>query len=272
MHRVLWISVGVVLLATVADAEVLAWWRFDDARAGSAEDRVLRSEKNGPVMAARAHKAPEGSLEFTDDKPGRFIYDPEIERTRLNESSLRFRSYKDDEGNWRSDHIRVDRAIAKRPKSFTIEGFVKDDPETGGEHRGVIIRFGEPKTGYKLVWGLDVEEFHPGAIKKVRMKFKGKELLQYRGKDSPAITQKGWHHFALTYDHTTGRLKLYWDHQLAVEQQPGPAKPDYKPEYKIYIGGVPDGHGFNGWMDEIRWSDQALSPDEMLNAHERPKY
>ena len=47
----------------------------------------------------------------------------------------------------------------------------------------------------------------------------------------------------------------------------------FGPQYRIYLGGEPGaaGKGWNGWMDEIRYSNQPLESDQFLRASDNPK-
>lgn len=74
-----------------------------------------------------------------------------------------------------------------------------------------------------------------------------------------------WHHMAVTLDDILG-MRLYVDHLLEDEDPSIRVYLDPNLEW-IQIGGVASGFGgFSGVIDELRFSDRALRPSEMLPA------
>jgi hypothetical protein len=255
----------------------IGWWRFEGKVGESADGKKVLSTINPNVMTGEGHKSKSDNarLEYSDDVPGKFVWDPVTRRYRANATSMRFASFqeKTEVGNLFSycDYVDVPDSPLTRPAGFTIEGFIK--PHESGNRKWCDI-VGKARN-WNMVWGVDTEDYHPGGLLKMRFKVqvKGREILQHRDADSPNLKDPNWHHFALTYSPATGEVKLYWDYQLADEftiEDPKQRQLAYEPPrpgetYPLLIGGRKD-KGWNGWLDEIRLSDQPLAPEKFLRA------
>lgn len=77
-----------------------------------------------------------------------------------------------------------------------------------------------------------------------------------------------WHHVAFTYDEPTHTVKIYYDHQLQVEQDLG--YPLYRHRDPFAIGRGMSYYGFTGWIDEVRISDRVLEPEEFVRVRFAP--
>lgn len=74
-----------------------------------------------------------------------------------------------------------------------------------------------------------------------------------------------WHHVALSYDATAKQFKLYVDYKLAMTQGLKNAEEEnalFDGPYGYFFCRFPTTGGFEGWMDEIRFSSKALEPSE----------
>jgi hypothetical protein len=86
-------------------------------------------------------------------------------------------------------------------------------------------------------------------------------------KTATALAADGrWHHVALVYDKPTRKFSVYVDYALAMTQTVGGEE-----GYELYDG--PFGYyysrmeltdGFEGWMDEIRFSSVARTPETFI--------
>jgi hypothetical protein len=275
-----WLLLAVAVLAgaVAARAGTLGYWRFEGKAGEDADGKKVVSAANARAMTGEGHKSKgsKAQLAYSDDVPDKVIYDPVARRYADNATSMRFASFqeKTDVGNVFSynDYVEVPDSPQSRPAAFTIEGFIK----TAGENRKWTTIVAKTRS-WGPVWGLDTEELHPGALLKLRMKLqvKGRKIVQYRTAKSPDLKEKGWHHFAYTYDPRSGEMKLYWDYKLAEtftiddatkrELHYDPPKRDKL--YPMFIGGLPGKKGgWNGWLDELRYSDAPLEPEQFLRA------
>ncbi len=83
---------------------------------------------------------------------------------------------------------------------------------------------------------------------------------------SPCIQDGEWHHIALTLDQSSHKLKLYIDGSLkSTTTLLGDLAYSDDLTKRWCIGANPDGNwAWGGTIDEFRFHDRALSPDEML--------
>lgn len=99
----------------------------------------------------------------------------------------------------------------------------------------------------------------------------------YANTGSNVLALNTWYHVALTWDHdagANGTASIFIDGVLAGS---GAGNGDLGPAKSFYVGGrdkAADGiykateMGYNGYMDELRLSDEVLTPSEFLNAPE----
>lgn len=75
------------------------------------------------------------------------------------------------------------------------------------------------------------------------------------------LGDKKWHHVALSYDKSTSTFKLYVDYKLVMTKEVGETGL-YDGPYGYYFSRIEATSGFEGWMDEIRYSSVALQPEQ----------
>lgn len=147
-------------------------------------------------------------------------------------------------------------------KRFTCECFVKMQ-SLPLSSRALIMGngFGED---YVSDWYVAVTREGKWAIANRQTDTDGNStVLQMNVPETCALTDGGWHHLAVTYDEATLTFAFYVDYQVAattVLKDPLPRSP--KAQYDFGRGC--DCGGFNGWLDEIRLSNEVLSPDAFL--------
>jgi hypothetical protein len=213
--------------------------------------------------------------EYVADVPGPFILDPVAGAAVENRSALKFETGRDAQGQWYRDLVEVPSSETAHVQSFTIEGFLKAGKEAPPRWAS-ILACASLGNEFLMPWGLDVEFWDPGAQRKLRVKLRpaGHQFIQSRDAASPTVTDPGWHHFAYTYDAASGEAKLHWDYKLAHSAKVSdPAKHplQYGKGYAIQIGGVRGGNaGWNGYLDEIRYSKGVLEPGAFLRVADKP--
>jgi fructan beta-fructosidase len=231
-----------------ARAGVVGYWRFEEGSAGqaatgagsvvdSSPNHLNASPFNGPVYSPNVpsfgHQGADSlSMEFNGTSQRLLVPDdPRLQLTH----------------------------------SLTIEAFVDPRPLSAGEIGGDVLVRSDDRSGldpYRLT-----------------MQFTGDMLFQIMDASGQycALTAhvpfNEWHHVAGTLDDATGSMKLYVDGNLVASTvtavrpfasldpnlSPGlgigalnSANPDFGPEY------------FNGFIDDVRLSDTALTPDQLL--------
>ena len=75
-----------------------------------------------------------------------------------------------------------------------------------------------------------------------------------------------WHHVAVVVDGTKGSFSFYYDYVLAKTRSGTLGELGSK---SLFFGAKDTGNGqwFDGWMDDIRVTRRALTPDEFLTTH-----
>lgn len=83
-----------------------------------------------------------------------------------------------------------------------------------------------------------------------------------------------WVHVALTYDASSGTLRLYWNGELHAEAEGDPGEVEAQPGRALTISlprpeGLEDRRAWPGRLDEVQLFNRALHPDEIqaLFAH-----
>ncbi len=83
---------------------------------------------------------------------------------------------------------------------------------------------------------------------------------------SVGVEDGQWHHLAFTYAHTNKALKLYVDYTLAVS---GTSYSNLVYDAReLRIGQGAGGRAFDGWIDEVRITDDVLLPDQFMTVTE----
>lgn len=80
-----------------------------------------------------------------------------------------------------------------------------------------------------------------------------------------SLTDLKWHHVALSYDASAKRFVLYVDGGVVLTQpllNAGDTNALFDGNFAYYFGRFPTTGGFEGWMDEIRFSSKVLQPEE----------
>lgn len=81
-----------------------------------------------------------------------------------------------------------------------------------------------------------------------------------------SILSQGWHHVAATFDGTTARLYLDGaeiDNQICANARPGAMSTFHLGGYNPGERSSPVGMNYNGWFDDVRIYNYALTPDNL---------
>ncbi len=237
-----------LIVSGVSRADVVGYWRFEEGSADAAASGA------GTIVDSSGHGlngTPVGGPFYRTNVPGFGNVSP-------NRLSMEF--------NGTSQRVFVpDSASLQLTHSLTIEAFIDARPLLGSEIGGDILFRGDDRIGldpYRLT-----------------LQFNGDLLFQVVDATGQfaAVTARvpfgQWIHVAGTLDDATGAMDLYVNGALVsstttavrpfgvldTTQNPGlgigglqSSNPNLGPEY------------FNGFIDEVRLSDRALRPDELL--------
>ena len=161
---------------------------------------------------------------------------------------------------------------ARNPASWTMEAFVK--PEYDSQDNTLL--FGKaahanqhasptPYPGYcwmllrhksgtlELRWTEQAED--PSC----QYTIDSKDYYKAKLTETAVMKDHRWYHVALTYDKSTKTFRLYVDHKLVFTQATS-GRELFDSTHDYFFSRIAASNGFEGWMDEIRFSDSALEP------------
>lgn len=81
--------------------------------------------------------------------------------------------------------------------------------------------------------------------------------------DRAPLADMTWHHVALTYDSAARKFVLYVDYEQALEQSLD--YPLVDGPFPYFFSRIDISFGFEGWMDEIRFTGRVLAPQEFVH-------
>ena len=236
----------------------VGYWRLDDGTPGTAATTVDSLFNNGALQGTA-----NGSPVFNADRPAGTIVDglngPEIGPST---ASLEF-------SNSQSVFIPFDPLL--EPDQFTVEFFMKADAQGG--YPGIVQKrkqLGGSSTvgGGNITWGVG-KEANERTFARVDTTTTTNRTWTILG----STADGEWHHFALTYEEVAnnGVWTLYRDYELlAVKTDVGLI--DYDGMSGLYFGDATstDFQQYLGLLDEVRFSDVVLTPEQFLHAIPEP--
>lgn len=272
--------VSSVFVAATASAETIAWYHFsekaDGEKATCEASAIIDSSaraKHGTVKSVRhTTEGSDATLAPTyRSSYGCKIYDPATGETRSNGTALDFAAL-GTSASQTGAVICVDSFMGTTPPAFgsvTVEALVCTASSGYYSTFAPIVGYWKSKTGcLDENWSL-------------MMNPSGKIAVRYCGSMSGSspeytsgthvINDGRWHHIALVRDaseKTAGGnypVRVYVDGELDATYAFGTQWTVFT-DSPLYIGGYTkrEGRIFDGMIDEVRVSDTALSPDEML--------
>ncbi|KIG14305.1 hypothetical protein DB30_06907 [Enhygromyxa salina] len=157
-----------------------------------------------------------------------------------------------------TDHVIVPLGVLAGRTAFTIEYYVRVTQPT--QPRQFILYYGhEVDTAAKPNLTVYVEHTVP-PLRTARVLWAAGNQ-NYGLVGTTPLDQNEWHHVALTFDNSG--MRMYVDHFLNAEDPFVPSLLSPNLAY-IQIGGLPTGFGgFVGTIDELRFSEGALTPGEL---------
>ncbi len=227
-----------------AQAATVGWWRFEEGAPGTAAvNPVLDSSGHG--LSATPTGGPTFSSDVSPLAGG-------IGSTR----SMHFDGY--------NTGLFVPDQSMLQLSSLTIEAFFKSEPMLPGTGGGadLLVR-GDNRPGLDP-YRITLNQPGNGLVFQIQDGADNVARLDY------TVPFDQWIYVAGTFDAASGRMDLYINGQLVNSTITSirpllPLDPFYSPG--LGIGSDPTGQygeHLNGWLDEVRLSDRALSPQELL--------
>lgn len=250
-----------------AQAAVTANWAFDDDVATNTA-ATLATDVNAPTLNGTAVQNAGGPKPtFSDDRPGPRIWassdGPLLNTT--NSASLRFvnTGLPADTNSHAGGAVNVpDNDPLLRATNLTVEAFVKVDRRVN-----YPLLIGKARSG-GTSWNLD---FDNTGKPRVRIDSgvaftNGTPGFNQSWTATVNIEDGQWHHVAFTYAHTNRAVTLYVDY---IQRASGNSYSNLVYDTgALRIGQGAGARAFDGWIDEVRITDDVLTPAQFMTVTE----
>ncbi|MHB1158333.1 MAG: LamG domain-containing protein, partial [Phycisphaerales bacterium] len=280
---------ALLLTSGAARAATIGYWSFDDAAPGTNAGTLVtqtnspdidgtagtyddqRTQYPGtPVLPIHHASRPGGGIQVTSGVGGAVV-------NSENTASLKFANPQASGFSPDAGIVTVQdpgaSTLLEPAGDFTIEGFVRLNNATilwaslVGKDRSGLVSWGinTSSTGNALSVRIDSLNGSVGQTNQ------GITALNFN------IADGQWHHFAMTYTASERKIRLYGDYnQLALNgagdgviANNGVILYD---DSALYFGGRAGSGGLDGNLDEVRYSDTALTPDQFLRVVPSPAH
>ena len=294
------VATAALALAAGAFADTIAWWHFDEMDAGTPAPANTITNETVAGVYARAFSY-EGSTAtenagaylpaYAKSFAGLKVVDPVSGASRVNRSAMEFKSARggaDPSGN--SGRAYYGGALAVPggydlysplygTEAMTVECFVCT---TGGVAHSVspiiaAVDVNDPsnpnavsdnfvtKVQYALYY--ETHDYNTGGLCLV-LKIDGNAEQQFLWNKTTLVNDGLWHHVAFTYNGS--KITLYVDYKADISVAVSGGIDTFGAGTMTWIGGLGAYTGdigqrrFNGYIDEVRISNAALTPDQFL--------
>ena len=263
-----WIAGCAMILAVSGlEAETVAYWQFDDG-ADQQEVGTITPEVN-PALIGTAYQNDGGPKPtFSADRPGDRIWassdGPLL--NGANTASLKFvnTGLPDNPNSNTGGVVRIPGgAPPLHATNLTVETFFKTD-----RHVNYALLVGKTRSGdgAATTWNLDFDTYGRPRVRIDSQKGDGTGKGNEEFNSNTSVEDGQWHHVAFTYTHTSQVVRVYVDYIERI------AKTNVAPlvynNDDIRIGQGGGGRAFDGWIDEIRITDDVLLPHQFMTVYE----
>lgn len=255
-----------------ASAETVFWYRFDEKAVGTtlAVDDTLADEMGGDGAVVKKTKNSPQAPKIAEGVPFKFR-DPVADKTYTSTGSF---DVDNPTGYGAHYYLEVPGRKGMTGNAFTVEGFFRfDTRRVAGPNgmwsgklgmcffqQGNLWRFGSDGDGF---W-----EFNGCSVMGEAVTVSG---MSIGGTANRIMEDELWHHVAVVYDGTNPEARTF---KVFIDKRPVVSKencPEIKVEegsdpVPVWIGhsGASEASPFPGWIDEVRYTDAALDPDDFL--------
>lgn len=254
---------SVVGITASVSAKTIALWHFDEGVAPN-NASTLSSEYNSAIMMATAGTYGEGSLPyFSDDIELPYLAEGASGALiSTNQRSLKFTNagLPGSLGSESGGALIIPYNEIMVMSNLTAEAFVKMDRLV--EYPLII---GQLRSGGNTTWNIDMTENGEPRLRidsnptgdTDREKGWNQECRSHA-----SINDGRWHHIAFTYAYATKTARIYVDYK---EKSSMTTVNNMVYEgMELRIGQGCGGRAFDGWIDEVRLSDEVLLPQHFL--------
>lgn len=253
------------LAATVPSrADTIGYWQLGDGTPGSVASALV-SQVNSPGLDGIAGTRNGGPTPlFNMGVPGRVIVDG-LGGAVLNASNTVSLAFDNtggpDSRNGGKVTVTDPGGVGSflKPESFTLEAFIHVNDWVN--YASVISKnYGDENSS----WMLDTTN-----TDRIRARFDTADANN-QTLTGPAvpINDGEWHHVSLTYDVLTGIARLFVDYDNSTSRTITGAL-RYN-DYPLTFGNLGGGRAFDGLIDEVRLTNQVLTPSQFLHAIPEP--
>jgi len=256
--------------ASTTQAETIALWHFDEGPVSN-NASTLSSVYNPVIMEATAGSNGGGPIPFFDDDIGVSYIKEGTNATAIhaNKFSLKFTNsgLPANTNSHSGGILTVPHNGILLLSNLTAEAFIKVDRRVN-----YPLVIGKSRSdGNGTSWSID---FDSTGKPRVRIDCQPigstSSALGYNKSftSSVAVEDGQWHHLAFTYQHDIKKVRLYVDY---TERASGTTISNlvYQSN-ELRIGQGAGGRAFDGWIDEVRISDEVLLPQDFMTQHLYP--
>ena len=261
MKRIFSLSLFLSVSASIM-AETIAFWHFDEGTPTNTAT-TLSSEYNPTIMEGTAGSNQGGDIPYFSDEIGYTTFRDNAGATtvRTNKCSLKFTNggLPSDENSHQGGVITIPYNEIMTMSNLTVEAFVKMDRKV---NYALII--GKLRAGNNTTWNIDMD-----GSGKPRLRIDSNppgDTSQGHNQSctsSVDINDDGWHHVAFTYEHSTRAARLYLDYKQTAGMTTW-SNLVYE-TLEMRIGQGCGGRAWDGWIDEVRITDEVLQPEDFLS-------
>jgi len=262
-----WAGVACACGGNLFGASAVANWQFDDGSPTNTA-ATLVTETNAPTLNGTASGNAGGATpRFHADSPGPRVYagltGPLLNAT--NSASLRFvnAGLPGNTNSTAGGLVNVSDNALLHATNLTVEVFLKID-----RHVNWPLAIGKERSSNNTSWNIDFDDKGKPRIRiDSGVAFtNGTPGWNQSWTSAQSIEDGKWHHLAFTYAHTNKALRLYVDYVLQVS---GNSYSNLVYDSgMLHIGEGAGGRAFDGWIDEVRITDDVLLPDQFMTVIE----
>jgi hypothetical protein len=260
------------LTASAVFADTIAYWSFDEGVVSN-NATTLSSKYNPTIMTATASSNGGGPIPQFSGDIGLDSLIEGAEGTAISTNSLSLKFTNSGlPGNLNSSNggvLTIPHNAIMVLSNLTAEAFVRMDRLV---NYPLII--GKARESGDTTWNIDMDDTGKPRLRIDSYPVGGTKTQGINWNQSVTssvgINDGKWHHVAFTYTHATKRAAIYVDYVERGFMITGSNLVYTANEMRIGQGA--GGRAFDGWIDEVRISDEVLQPAQFLMAPEGETY
>jgi len=253
-----WILCLLLTDFNAARAQEMVRWSFENS-----DRAITRLQDRVELMGSDANESA-----FSDNTPGKFIYDPLTRESRANATSRRFAG---SERTSQAVSYRFDPSgLALDAKGLTIEAFIQPHVMARGDAWiAGFTRKSAEASELALQW-IELrnshQTWHGAEVTAPQSQTQRWPVGHYSSSTRLDSRVEAWRHVAVVYDNTRKVATAWVDYHLS--QSVPVAAAMHWDGGNFLIGGRPDHWGIEGLIDEVRVTTGVLGPADFLRARD----